>query len=501
MKLSKFLKDIVYTGLSQILVMAAGILLMKLMAMVLDKEHFGLFMLVRRYIPVLVPALTLNLTIGLVRYVSAEPQNARYFMNGTLAISSMVWGIFAIVLAVFHNAFSVLLFDSPNYSILTLLMVLLLLGQMIILLAISYFRGQMEINRANIIRIYYFCFPVLPAAIFLMLKGVPGIHLLYIYCIVYGIWTLLVCIYYLAPSFSPATLIKTGRRTLGPLMTFSLTRIPSVVILPLILGVPAFIALKNISVVEAGYAGIMVAVVQLLEVFSMPFNLIILPKFSALDFQRERKLIEDHTKVVLDFIYTFLPLLVVLMYGLNRFIVVLWFGPTYLVAAPSVGAAILSSAFYLAYALIRGILDGLYVFPYLNIITLAAFIPMGVLSLFFGDTLMKIALVFSLGIFILGAASIGLLLKKLKLSFEILKVMVSLVSSFLVFVLLHYGDMYISGKISKGILVLGICVLFRGLVVLPVWFFYWRKRLWYLEILKRIKFKQGKSAAEEITVY
>ena len=70
MKISKFLKDLFATGLTQILVLLLGIIFLRIMATALSNEYFGIFMVIRRAIGIGAPLLTLNLGVGLARYVS-----------------------------------------------------------------------------------------------------------------------------------------------------------------------------------------------------------------------------------------------------------------------------------------------------------------------------------------------------------------------------------------------------------------------------------------------
>ena len=65
MKLSKFIKDLFTTGLTQIFVLLFGIILLRIMATALSKEYFGVFIVIRRIIGVGAPLITLNLGVGL----------------------------------------------------------------------------------------------------------------------------------------------------------------------------------------------------------------------------------------------------------------------------------------------------------------------------------------------------------------------------------------------------------------------------------------------------
>ena len=498
MKISKFLKDIFTTGLSQFGVLIFGVLIIKIMTAALTKEYFGLFTLVRRWVTVLLPMVTLNLSIGLTRYTSCEKENARFFLNISLITSTALSAVVLIILSLFPKNFSIVFFKSTDYSTFVLILVVFLAANFVELITYSYFRGKLDMNTANILRILFYGFPLLPGLVILLLKTGKNITSLYLYFLIYSLWGLVIGSYFLrkekkkTPAIIKNLLNKKWKVILTKsrgLFSFSLTRIPSVLFNSLILSFPVFIAAYKISVVAAGYMGLVVAVLRLLEIFSMPFNMILLPKFSSLKKNEEIENIRNYSLVVLDFIFTFLPILVIMIFGLSHFIVFIWFGSGYLTVTGSIATTILSSMFYLSFALIRGILDGLYVFPFVNIISLSGFSVIAVLSLIKGSTVFQLSIAFGLGLVILGVVSIVILIKKLNLSISRMVILKAIISSTVVFLVLKVVDDLLMELNLKDLHSFAIYVLYRVPLVVIVWFFYWRKTLWYQEVIKRINFQ------------
>ena len=99
MKLSKFIKDLFATGLTQIFVLFLGIILLRIMAEALSKEYFGIFMIIRRIIGVGASLITLNLGVGLARYVSYEREKEREFLNASLWVIGII-SLFVIVISI-----------------------------------------------------------------------------------------------------------------------------------------------------------------------------------------------------------------------------------------------------------------------------------------------------------------------------------------------------------------------------------------------------------------
>jgi O-antigen/teichoic acid export membrane protein len=504
MKLSKFLKDLVSTGASQIGVLLFGFILVKIMTAVLNKENFGLFTLIRRWIVVLVPMVTLNLSIGLARYISFDKEKARFYLHISLIITTALSVLMFILLCLFNKPFSIVFFNDAHDSNLVLLLGLFLFAHVIHLITYSYFRGRMDMNTANIMRLLFTGFPVLLGGIVLITGTSDYSTILYLYFSVYSLWGMVTSVYFLRKECS-ITQFKNKKNKVSQgikgmaiyfkesrgFLQYSLARIPSLFFISLIFSFPVFFANHKISVTAAGYIGIVVAVLHLLGIFCMPFNLIFLPKFSSLIKEKQVENIKNYSLIILDFIFTFLPIIVVMMFGLTRYFIRIWLGTKYLITVNSVAVAILASVFYLGYALVRGVLDGLFEFPFVNIINLAGFVTVVVLCLLTGTGIFEVSAALSCGLFILGVASIFILVKKLRLPVPWMKVITALVGCGLIFLLLSVVDNMITGLNLNGWYTFALTVFYRIFLLALIWWFYWRKSLWYKEMLKRIFFKDS----------
>ena len=496
MKVSRFLKDLFSTGFSQIGVLLFGVLLLKVMAAALSKEYLGLFFIIRRLVAVLLPMVTLNLSIGLARYAGTESGKSESYLNISLVTTAVLSSIIFIVLSLFHKSFAVLFFEDSRYSPFVFVLVLFLFANMVFLVAYSYFRGKLNMTAANVLKVLFYGFPLVLALVLMAVKTVDHSTALHLYFLIYSLYGAIISFYFLRGQFSLAGITGILKKKLTAallesrdLFHFSLVRVPTVLFNALIFGFPVFMATHKISLAAAGYMGIVVAVLRLLEVFSMPFNMIFLPKFSSLKEKKEMENIKTYSRVVLDFILTFLPVMAITLFGLTRFIVLLWFGADYLTASDSVAIAILFSMFYLAFALVRGILDGLFTFPFNNIISLAGFVALVGLSYLMGTDIFNLSLAFGTGLAVLGVMSVWLLVKKLGLKIPWKQLLTAIAVSSTLFLALNFSDGFLKGFQLKDLHSFAICVLYRIPLVFLTWFFYWRKTLWYNEVMKRVTFK------------
>ena len=226
------------------------------------------------------------------------------------------------------------------------------------------------------------------------------------------------------------------------------------------------------------------AIVRLMEIFATPFNLLFLPKFAEIKRNNVKGEISNKVLIVTSFIFTALPLVAVVTYGLAEYTVIIFFGSKYIPAAQGVSIVILFSAFYVSYVLIRGILDGLFSFPYVNIICLAGLLTTAISSFLFHGSVLVLALDFGLGLFVMGVAALCILIKRANISVQLNEILVSLIITLLTFVLLLYLDKWLELTIFNEYIRFVVKILYRVILLLAVFWFYWKpKSLWVRELL------------------
>lgn len=490
MKSSKFIKDLFTTGLTQILVLLFGIILLRIMASALSKEYFGILMVIRKAIAVGVPLTTLNLSVGLARYVSYEREKEREFLNASLwAVGSLSSSVIFISI-IFRNRLSLILFNSTNYSLFVVLTACILLSYGIFTISYAFLRGRQEMIRANKIQIFYHIFPVLTGLILFQLYTGQYYKILSYYLILFFLGGFALGAIYILKSVHFYRLLAFMRKipSVKVLFFYSLSRIPSSFFLALIFGTPVFFATHKMSLVAAGYVGIMVAIIRLMGIFVTPFNLLFLPKFAEIKRDNSREKISANVSIIINFIMTALPFIAVACYGLAKYAVIVFFGNKYIPAVQGVSAVILFSTFYASYVLIRGILDGLFSFPYVNVICLLGFLTTAISSFFFHGSVFMLALDLCLGLFVMGATALCVLIKMADVPVRLNELLQSLIITLSTFILLYFLDKWVELAIISEFTRLGAQILFRLILFLTIFWLYWKpKSVWAKEILLRIK--------------
>ena len=490
MKISKFIKDMFTTGLTQMFVLLLGLILLRIMATALDKEYFGIFMIIRRIVGVAAPLITLNLGVGLARYVSYERKKEKEFLNASLLTIGLVSISFIIISIIFKNQLSLIFFNTPSYGLFVVLTFFFLFSYGIYTIAYSFFRGRQEMHRANRMQILYYFFPVVASLILWQLFADQFSKILSFYLLFFSLWGITLGAVYIRKKvyFGRLSEIMMETKSAKALFFYSLSRIPSGFFLALIFGIPVFLASHKMSLVAAGYVGIAISVIRLMEIFATPFNLLFLPKFAEIKRNNIGREISDKVSIVINFIFTALPFFAVASYGLAEIVVIIFFGNKYIPATQSTSMVILFSVFYISYVLIRGILDGLFSFPYVNVICLAGLLTTAISSFLFHGSLLVLTLDFGLGLFVMGVASVYVLIKKANISVHLNEILVSFMVAALIFVLLFFLDRLVVLAVFNDYVRFGAKILYRVVLFLAVFWFYWKpKSLWVKELLYRTR--------------
>jgi len=489
MRFSKSIKDILLTGFTQVLVLIFGLLFLKITAWILDEKNFGLFMVVRRWVAVFAPVLSLNLALGITKFVSSDKEKQDNYLRISLFI---VTGIFIVLIGIsllMGESISLLFFYDSQFSLLARILFIYIYANTLYLLVYGYYRGRQQMVTANALNLAWFCFPVFLFSLFVFFRSLNKYTILISY---YSLFTLLVIgaaftYFKKRHLFTFKKMFRLRLEQERPFFFYGLGRIPSSLFLSLIFGIPVFAATHNISLEAAGYMGISVALLRMIEVASSPFNMIFLPKFSELNSKTSHKEIKEKSSIVVDFIVTFFPPSFIILYGLSKHIVIFWFGQKYVASVPGLKILILFSAFYMAYAMIRGILNGLFLFPYVNIICLGGFIVSVLLTFtVLNRTIIDLSLGFGISLSIVGVSSFYILVRKLNLPGSLTRFIKSGIWTGMAFGALILGDGFISDLKINIYGEFSLLMIFRFFILGTIFFLFWKKTLWYNELKKRV---------------
>jgi O-antigen/teichoic acid export membrane protein len=273
-------------------------------------------------------------------------------------------------------------------------------------------------------------------------------------------------------------------------------RLPQGFMIAGIFFIPIFVASKSFSLSVAAYVGIIISIINVMQILVYPFNLIFVPKFSHYQATKQEGEITKYSQLVLEFCLTLPFLAGIYVFFLTRELILMWFGQNYEVVVnyffyvgPTIG-------FYLSFILIRGILDGLYDKPYVNYITLIAFavtLILGMSSAFFRWELAGLTVSIITGLMALGMTAIIILVKKQKLKFFNIKNILAIIWLIgLGFLLTYLNRWFPQYEIISALLIKSLILLiffFISIVFYKILGFFWIDELW-------LRFKELKHTVE-----
>ena len=145
------------TFLTEFLVMASQLITYKLAAHQLGKSGFSEYALARRTVSLLFPVPVLGLSVGLPRYIGFangrgdQGGAARYYGAALWCIGGAALCCF-LAMNLFAKTFAYLLFGNAGYSYLVFPLSLIVVALCIHTVVCGYFRGHMDMNRANLLQ-------------------------------------------------------------------------------------------------------------------------------------------------------------------------------------------------------------------------------------------------------------------------------------------------------------------------------------------------------------
>ena len=147
-------------------------LLLRLIAGIVSEEHFGVFMVSRRVVGIMLPITSLNLGIGLARYLSYEPESDRVYSSASLWMVTGLSLVSGAALLLANDVLSPSLFGSSSFGPFVVLIGFTVLANNLVGLVVDTFRGRIEMSWANSIQVLALLVPLmLVPVVFVLTEG------------------------------------------------------------------------------------------------------------------------------------------------------------------------------------------------------------------------------------------------------------------------------------------------------------------------------------------
>lgn len=398
---SQFIRDVFSVGLTQILVYLLAALLLRVMANWLGTEKMGAYLVTRRFIEITATVALLNLGVSLARYVALHPTKAQSYLSWGVLLMTLVSLVLILLTWLGGHKVASLVLGELDLQPLVLPAILFLTGALSFTMLYAYLRGRQQMARANGLQLVYYA-TLLVIAFGLSLMSTGSLDMLVVYLCIGGLVTLVIVdLYLLREGFQ----LELDARPFKELMRFGLPRLPSGFLLSATFSAPMFMAARQEKLEAAAFLGISQALIKLFEPVVMPISIMLLPKIAELvGHGDQEKLKTAGLNVISAAIYvaTFVSVMVP---GLSPEVIYIWFGEQYLMATPVAKIVLLAIGPYLAYVILRGVLDAVTVLPIVTLLTTSSAISVIVAS-YFVPTEMGLAWGLAVGLFCLGGGAV-----------------------------------------------------------------------------------------------
>lgn len=353
--------QLTWTLVTELLVMAAGIFVLKLAAQLLGSVGFGEYTVSRRAVGLMYLPLVLGLGIAAPRYIAiaragALPgYNPRSFAIATLVAGLAPAAIVILLMNLSPSGASRILFGSSSMQSLIRPSAIALAGLTLHSMVYAIFRGRGDMHFANALS--FIDNGIVPVAAFVFVSHNAAAVLA-----TTGTAWLVISAIALVVALTTESVVETTEAVTSHakmLLKFGLPRVPGEFALVGLFALPALIALRTQGVVSAGHLSAGMSLTTLVAGVFGPVGLVLLPRASAQAAQGDLKGLRQIVLRMLGAGLAIAIAVVVIGEVLIPPFVKWYFGPAFLPAIPVFRMCLLGAIPYVVYVLLRNILDAL----------------------------------------------------------------------------------------------------------------------------------------------
>ena len=489
----RFFPHLFTTYFSQIIGALFGILVIKLIALYLTPEDLGVFFTGKRIVNLGIPLLTLNLGMSLAKFNNRSPENAEFLLLFSFFFVSSIFIVTFIFITIIDGNIVAWLWNDLKYHYLFLGIWVLLYATAVSTICSGYWRGVEDFGRMNLTNVSYQIMSVL-VLLFTIIFENQRIHFIVQYFLYNSVaiflFNILILLFSNFPNKIRTTRFKGIIGKIKPILksfiNFGIRRIPSGFFYMAIFFIPIIAASGFISLTMAAYIGIIISIANLLMLVGFPLNLLFLPKFSGFDAKMERKEILEKVQMVFDFSLSVVLLISPLLYFFVDEIIILLLNKSYMVIGPYMELFSFGVGPFLIFVILRGILDGIENYPYINMITGVGMVVTIILSIgtiIFGWGMGGLTLAFTMGLILMGLGTIYVFLTRIKLQIMYKRNLISFGWVLLLYICFYGFKLFSQSQMtSTVILAKGFIILLVGF--LSIWIYKVNQYPWFVKAMK-----------------
>lgn len=357
MSVSPFLRSVASTAGASAATILANVVVIRLLTEGFGPERFGVYSLANRLVALIAPIATLSMSSALSRYTAMAQgdRSRREYLLGGLLLSVAPGFVIALVAAPFGRYLAGILFQDATYFSLALATLSMVVGYGAFTALQAFYFGSMAVTRANLWQLGVGALGPLIIAAGLFRRG--SIELLMWLLAALYMMALVPLISALVRSAAPRPTIAAARHAARELFRYGFPRVPAGVALAGLLSLGPILAPHVGSVEEAGFLLVGLSIFRLAEVAPGAFGLVMLPKVSHLVAEGQHDFLKQRVGDIVAFVCHAGLFATVHLLIWSDEIVRAWLPDPYSQAIPLLRILSLALVPYLAYVMLRSVID------------------------------------------------------------------------------------------------------------------------------------------------
>jgi O-antigen/teichoic acid export membrane protein len=359
LSLHPLFRDFGLTAVTELGVLVSGLAIVSLMGRLLGVIALGEYLLLRRVLAWLQPAVQLGMGNALPRYVAyhadGHPAQLRRYLAVSLVLSGGLAALLALLLYLGRNQFAGWLFGSAHLQTLILPLGLMTLGLTIHGSAYGYFRGRLALIQANALQACN--------VVFVPLIVVIGLAKTHSVGLIVGATGLVTVIFSMLTS---AFLLYRGtgledqlslRDSAGELLRYGVPRVPGDFALGALLALGPLVAMHFVSISNVTCLLLGISILSAVNASSTPVGALMLSKVSMMLVQGRRDAVRTYLQYFLAAVIELAIFVCLQLVVLTPVLLHAWVGRDFGAEALVAQIIMLAIPFYLIYGCLRGSVD------------------------------------------------------------------------------------------------------------------------------------------------
>ena len=352
------IKNFFWTALTSFFTSICAILIIRLLASGLGPEKFGAYALCRRMLATLAPLALLGMSIAMTRFIAISKDRRdrdNYFLSG--CFFAIVPSLIVLVVGhTYRHVLTPLIFGDEMYIGLFSLSLVLVCGYCFYNVIYAFFRGQGQMQRANLINFTVIGIGPLVVAWGFAESGRLNLIVLLLAALFFS--TAIPVGYYLTTGFKNNSR-HAIRQSARKLLRYGLPRVPAGLTLSGILMAGPFLAAHIGELKDAGFLSAGQSVLLIVQGGVVAFGLVALPRVAQLVAAEQIEFLRARIADVIGFVLHLGIFMTLHMVLWSDQIVFLLLGREYEAVIPLMRVILIALVPYLAYVFLRSIIDAI----------------------------------------------------------------------------------------------------------------------------------------------